>query len=185
MIIGVTGFLGSGKDTVADFLIKKGYHHYSLSDELRAILKEKKIKINRDNLREFANKLRREEGPEYLALKVIKKIRRPAVITSIRGVAEVEVFRKLKDFKLIFVDAPQKLRFERLKKRARENDEVLTFARFKLQEKVEKSQSKNKQQLSLVAKMADFKIINNADLPTLNKKINVIIGEIKNAKKES
>jgi len=184
MIIGVTGYLASGKDTVADYLIKKGFNHYSLSDKLREILKKRQIEINRDNLREVANQLRQRYGSDFLAKKIIKKIKMPAVVTSIRTTQEVKTLKKNGGFYLIFVDAPLKLRFERLKKRGRENDETLTMAKFKTQEKSEKSNDKFKQQLTMVAKIADFKIINNKDLKSLYKNVDKIIGELKNAPKK-
>ena len=40
MIIGVTSTICAGKDSVADYLIKKGFVHISFSDYLRAELKK-------------------------------------------------------------------------------------------------------------------------------------------------
>lgn len=184
ILIGVTGYLASGKDTVADYLVNKGYKHYSLSDELRCILKERKTLINRDNLRNVANNLRRKLGVDFLARRLLKKIKKPAIISSIRTVSEVSVFKKTGNFKLFFVDAPIELRYKRLKKRARENDEKLTFAKFLQQEKSEKSAKLNEQQLDQVAKMADYTIINDGSVDDLFKKIEAIMEKI-NAKKEN
>ena len=39
--IGVTGTLGSGKDTLAAYLVSKGFEHISLSDLIREELKKK------------------------------------------------------------------------------------------------------------------------------------------------
>ena len=44
MIIGLTGKNGSGKGEVAEFLKKRGYTYFSLSDEIREVMKEKKMK---------------------------------------------------------------------------------------------------------------------------------------------
>ncbi len=51
MIIGLTGSYCSGKDTVADYIVgKSGFLHFSLSDEIRLIMKEQNIEPTRENL---------------------------------------------------------------------------------------------------------------------------------------
>jgi len=177
MIIGVTGYLASGKDTVADFLIKKGYNHYSLSDELRSILKDRNIESTRENQQRVANELRKDFGPEYLAKKVMEKAKEPAVVTSIRNLGEVE-YLKNNGMKLIFVDAPIKIRYDRIIKRKREGEEVLTFEQFKAQEDFEKSKEVNSQQLQLVANQADYIIVNEGTIEGLHAKIDKIMKEI-------
>ncbi len=177
MIVGITGYLASGKDTVADLLIKKGFNHYSLSDELRAILKERGVESTRENQQKVGNELREKYGSEYLAERVIKKVLEPSVITSIRSVGEVELL-KSKGMKLIFVDAPIELRYKRIQNRKREGEEILTFEQFKAQEEFEKGKSSSSQQLHLVAKMADHTIINSGTLEKLDSKIDKILEEI-------
>ena len=41
MIVGLTGTYAAGKGTVAEYLIGRGFQYYSLSDELRLLLREK------------------------------------------------------------------------------------------------------------------------------------------------
>jgi dephospho-CoA kinase len=51
VIIGLTGSYCSGKDTVADYIVgKSGFLHFSLSDEIRLIMKEQNIEPTRENL---------------------------------------------------------------------------------------------------------------------------------------
>lgn len=176
MIFGVTGYLASGKDTVAEMLIGKGFSHYSLSDELRAILRERNVEITRENLQKIGNELREKYGSEYLAERVIKKAEQPAVITSIRTVGEVELLKD-RGMKLIFVDAPIEIRYKRITKRKREGEEVLSFEQFKAQEDFEKGNKASSQQLHLVAEMADFTIINDRTLQELKNKVDNILEE--------
>jgi dephospho-CoA kinase len=177
MIVGVTGYLASGKDTVADFLIKKGYNHYSLSDEIRSELKDRNIESTRENQQRVANELRKNFGPEYLAKKVMKKAKEPAVVTSIRNIGEVE-YLKNNGMKLIFVDAPIKIRYDRSINRKREGEEILSFEQFKAQEDFEKSKEINSQQLQLVAELADYTILNEGTLKELHEKIDKIMKEM-------
>lgn len=179
MIIGVTGYLASGKDTVAEYLIKKGYNHYSCSDELRAILKQRNLESNRENQVKLGNELREQYGPGYLAQIILDKAQSPAVITSIRTPGEVETLKKNKDFFLIFVDAPIEMRYQRVIARKREGDEKLSFEQFQAQEQREKQNAdKNKQQLTAVAQMADFIIKNDNSLQELYTNIDKIIKKV-------
>lgn len=184
MIIGVTGYFAAGKDTVAEYLQEKDFSHYSLSDELRGVLRERGMDITRDNLVTVGNELRTKFGPGYLAQKVLKKTQQPAVITSIRSPGEVETLRQQKNFRLLFVDAPIKVRYERIIKRQREEDINLSYETFQTQEEREKSSDPNKQQLVTVAKMADYQVINDGSLEELKAKIDAIIQEVKNAEKK-
>lgn len=177
MIVGITGYLASGKDTVADFLIEKGFNHYSLSNELRAILTERGVENTRENQQNLGNELREKYGSEYLAERVIKKAQEPAVITSIRTVGEVKLLKD-KGMKFIFVDAPIEMRYDRIIKRKREGEEVLTFDQFKAQEDVEKSTKATSQQLHLVAKLADFTIINDGTKEEFYAKLDKVLKEI-------
>ena len=44
MIIGLTGSYCSGKDTVANYIVQNyGFIHFSLSDEIRVLMKEQNI----------------------------------------------------------------------------------------------------------------------------------------------
>jgi len=124
--IGLTGSLAAGKGVVSEFLKDRGFVYISLSDELREIAKEKKLEVTRKNLQDLGNILREEQGAGVLALKVVEKIRtqnyEKAIIDGIRNPAEIVVLKKLKNFCLIAVDAPQDLRFKRMLERNRESD---------------------------------------------------------------
>ena len=128
MIIGLTGTLASGKGVVASFLKNKGYIYLSLSDELREILREMGIPLTRENLQAWGNKLREENGSDYLAKKVYDKIMnqeyKKVVIDGIRNPAEIKSLQKIKTFFLVGVDAPAEVRFKRMVERNRESDPI-------------------------------------------------------------
>lgn len=118
MIIGLTGTNAAGKGTVAKYLVEKGFRYYSLSDELRQLLKKRKIPATRANLIEGGKYYRKRFGRGYLAAVVIKKIKdKNGVVDSIRNLGEVAELKKQKNFFLIAVDAPVQIRFRRAKKK--------------------------------------------------------------------
>ncbi|MCI0615156.1 AAA family ATPase, partial [bacterium] len=124
MIIGLTGKNASGKGEVANYLKDKSFYFYSLSDAIRDELNSRKIPVTRDSLIETGNELRSKFGADILARRIIEKLdaNRNYVIDSIRNPAEVEAFRKTRRFVLLNIDAPDEVRFERIKARNREND---------------------------------------------------------------
>ncbi len=168
MIIGVTGENASGKDTVAEYLVKQGFVHYSLSDEIRHELKLLKEKTSRENLIAKGNELRMKFGARILAERV--KIRfqknKNYVITSIRNPHEAQSLMQEKDFTLIAVTALQKKRYEWLKERSRDSD-LSSFKDFIKKEKIEHSSDPKKQQLHKVIKMAQVVIKNEGTLEEL------------------
>ncbi|MBT3691003.1 AAA family ATPase [Candidatus Woesearchaeota archaeon] len=172
MIIGITGYYGSGKDSVANYLVERSFIHYSLSDEIREELKKRKIKITRKNLIKLGNELRKKEGPSCLANRVKEKIdtARHHVITSIRNKNEVLALKRLDNFLLINLKSPIEQRFERLKKRNREEDPK-TIEELKQKELQEQSSNIEHQQLHLTVEMADVIMNNDSTLDILYKKI--------------
>ena len=157
MIIGLTGGYGAGKDTVAKYFVEKGFNYISLSDFLREECKSENIEITRDNLIKKGNELRKLYGPWILG-KMAKDIINPEknyVIVSIRNPGEVKELKKFKNFFLVNVVAPKELRYKRLVKRGREDDEGCSFEDFLEKEGKELSnKNKEKQQLMEVYSMA-------------------------------
>lgn len=165
-LIGLTGTNGAGKGEVAAYLKKKGYAYVSLSDIIRDELKRRGLEPSRDNLIACGNELREKYGPDVLARRAAEKITGPTVIDSIRNSKEVEYLRSLGNFILIAVDAPVEIRFERAKKRGR-NESASTLEEFKQKEELEKSNQENGQQLDACMKLADITIINDGTLEEL------------------
>jgi dCMP deaminase len=132
MIVGVTGFFCSGKDTLAELLRAKGFAHVSLSDIIREELAARRRAVTIPNLTAVGNALRRDHGPSVLAERALARMDfgRNWVVTSIRHPSEVAALRRRPDFVLVFVDAPQRVRFERSRSRARPGDPA-TFEAFR------------------------------------------------------
>lgn len=169
-LIGLTGTNGSGKGEAASFFVKNGYAYFSLSDIIRDELRKKGQEITRDNLIKMGNKMREEFSPDILAQKVMKKIKGNAVIDSIRNPKEVEFLRRQEGFLLLSIDAHPNIRYERVKKRGRE-ESVLTLQEFISKEAEEMSTEEKAQQLQVCMRMADFTIQNNTTLQELHKEL--------------
>jgi len=184
MIIGLTGSYCSGKDTVAEYLVKKhGFGHYSLSDVIRELMSEAGVETSRENLIAFGTKLRSENGNGVLAKKVLEKIQngKNYCITSIRHPDEVGELKKRKDFTLVNVDAPQSVRFERMLLRKRPGDPQ-TLEKFIELEAKESQTSGPGQQLAKTAELADITFINDVnDLKVLDSKIEKLLNIIREA----
>jgi len=180
MIIGLTGENCAGKSTVAEYLMKKGFYYYSLSDVIREELKATGKAITREHLIEKGNALREEFGPGILGKKISQKLQNDKnyVIDSIRNPAEVEELRKLGRFFLFYVTAPDKVRFERTKARRREEDPQ-TYTAFLEIEKLEMENAETtKQNLKATFAMAGKTIVNDGDLNGLYEALDLALAEI-------
>lgn len=177
MIIGLTGKNGCGKGVVAEFLETMGYHFHSLSDVIRDEITARGKKITRDLLIKTANELRTTHGPSILAERVLAKLdpEKNYIVDSIRNPFEVEALRKRKDFYLLMVDAEPKIRFERLKTRARENDPQDYDAFLKLEAAEAGSNDPNAQQLNRTCELADAVVENNGTLEELHEDIRHVL----------
>lgn len=183
MILGITGTLAAGKGTVAEYLIGKGFQYYSLSDELRLLLREKGAMPTRDNLTKAGNALREKYGPNFLAERIIKRLRgassvASAIVDGIRNTGELAALRELKGFRLLAIDAPVDIRYERAKKRGSERDPK-SFSEFMVHDKRELAGKGTEQQIADCMKQADFRIINDGDHKKLYKEVDRVLGEIK------
>ena len=181
IILGVTGYLASGKDTVADYLRNElGFLHISLSDILREDLKNMGKEVTRTSLQELGNEIRTKFGGGILAERALGR-RLPNknyVITSIGRVDEVKALKKNPNFKLIFVTAPQKKRFEWIQKRQREEDPQ-TFKEFiKHEQKESRGGGAQYREFDNLKKISDIIINNNSTIENFHKKINRLAKDV-------
>ena len=168
MLIGLTGRNASGKGEVARYLQKKSFYYYSLSDVIRDEIRSRRVEPTRDLLITVGNELRQRYGANILAERILAKIEddRHYVIDSIRNPSEVEAFRAAKHFKLIRIEAPPEIRFQRILSRRRESD-PRTFEEFAELENREAEGDDTSQNLVKVELMADHSLTNDGTLNEL------------------
>jgi dephospho-CoA kinase len=191
MLFGVVGLNGSGKDTVADYLVEKyGFSHYDCGQAIRDELKRLgEDHLDRNKMIDLANKMRKENGGEYWAKFIFEKFAdaKNLVISSIRNPTEIE-FIESKNGKLIRVDAQQKTRFERVADRARKDPTQhgsLDFEDFKIKENRElESNDPSKQQLLKCLERASIVLDNGGSLEDLHKKVDEAMQKLGVNKKE-
>jgi len=181
MIIGLSGTLAAGKDTVADYLVEsEGFDHISLSTVLRKVAAQKGIEVTMENLTKLGNSLKTEYSADYLVKRAKKEadFTRDTVVSSIRQPEEIENLKQEKDFYMIFVDADVKIRFDRLAKRGRAGD-VEDFNTFKEQEEKQLDGQSGGMNLGRCREMADYIIENNGTMDEFKTEIKRIFGKIK------
>lgn len=184
MIIGVTGTIGAGKETVVQYLKKKGFEMFSFSRMIRQEALKRGFAMDRASLEKVGDLLREENGDEAVfAKRIIEKIKKKGVknasVDGIRQPWEIQEFRKHGDFVLIAVDANQKTRFERTKKRGKPSDQT-DFKKFKyFDEKEYFGKGNTHQQIKKSMDMADFRIINNRTFEDLYRQIDKILEKIR------
>lgn len=180
MLIGLTGRNAAGKGEVAKYLQTKGFYYYSLSDAIRDEIKSRKQEISRELLISVGNELRQSFGPSVLADRILEQTEpdRNYVIDSIRNPAEVAAFRKSgKNFRLILIEAPVRVRFERTLARQREKDPV-AFEDFVALDEREAVGNPLSQNLIAVEQLADEVLVNDSSLEELRPKIDLLVGRL-------
>ncbi len=184
-IIGITGTIGAGKSTVAHILVKKhGFKQYSVRKFLDEILFKRKLESTRPNLVALADELRFEHGPEYIVMEIYKKAFKDGgdcIIESIRTIGEIESLRKMKNFTLLGVSAPLRLRYERVYSRGASTDAV-SFEQFK-KDQIREGRSKDPRVGNLYAclRVADIVIQNSGTVKQLESEIDKIFSSKKHS----
>jgi dCMP deaminase len=176
MLIGLTGRNASGKGEVARYLQKKSFYYYSLSDVIRDEIRARRLDPTRELLITVGNELRQRYGANILAERILAKIEddKHYVIDSIRNPSEVDAFRAAKHFKLLRIEAPAELRFQRILKRHRESD-PLTLEEFVELENREAEGDDTSQNLVKVELMADHSVVNDSTLEKLYPQIDELL----------
>src|SRR3989344_348333 len=179
-IIGITGTLGAGKGAIVDYLKEKGYRHHSARAFITDEVHKRGLSVNRDTMTAVANALRRERGPAYVIESLIAEAEasgNPSVVESVRTVGEVHALKK-KGGILIAVDADPKTRFQRVVLRGSETDRI-SFEKFIADEEREStSEDLGVQNLKKTVALADVRVVNNGDIPSLHRQIDSILATV-------
>lgn len=164
-LVGISGTLASGKDTIAEFLVRDfGYIHASTGDMVRKVAMQKYGSIERPTLVKTATELRYANGAGALVAEALKE-REPLVITGIRSIGEVKTLKAAGGI-LLFVDAPITIRYERMKSRMRDNETALTLEEFKSNEEKEMYAGPNDEDFNIrgIGELADIRVENTLPL---------------------
>jgi dephospho-CoA kinase len=147
LVFAFVGAPAAGKTEAALVAKEMGIPVITMGEVIREELRKRGLPLSDENAGRVANELREGEGMDAIAKRCIPLIkdveekkaeRTVVVIDGIRGIAEVETFKKEfgDDFVLVRVDAPLQLRYKRIKSRGR-GDDLLSVDEFKNREKRE------------------------------------------------
>ncbi len=184
--IGLVGQIRAGKQEVVNYLKKKGFLYFSLSDEVREEVRRRDIKkFSRKDLQDIGDDLRKRFGVDVLARRIYKRLlkqeNRGMVVDSIRNPAEVRFLRRRGNFFLVGVKALRRIRYGRVLKAVREGDgKLIRWEEFL---KVDRrdwgvGQKNFGQQVGKTMAEADFVIRNNKGLDELCAQIEAILVKI-------
>ncbi|MFL6321842.1 MAG: AAA family ATPase [Nitrososphaeraceae archaeon] len=131
LIVCLTGMPGAGKSTVAHSLKEKGFSVIAMGDMIREEARQQNLDPTDTNLGDLMLKLRKDLGPGAIAHLILRKIKREGIASSgrhgivvdgIRGIAEVDILKRVGCVKLLAIHASTNRRFTHLKERARSDD---------------------------------------------------------------
>jgi dephospho-CoA kinase len=175
-VMGISGMPGSGKSIISEIATERGAMIVSMGDIIR-----EEAKKRGETTKETAKNLREEFGQYIVSELTIKKIKmlqdegleKSIMVEGIRSHHEVEMFKENFDnFIILSIFANPSLRFERLKKRMREDDST-DYNVFKARDEMELEFG-----IGSVISLSDKLIINESDLESCHEKINEYFDEI-------
>ncbi len=137
LILGVTGEMGSGKGAIAKHVVQNydaGSHKFS--QILRDILDRVHVEQSRESISTLSLILRKNFGEDVLAKSMYRDVQDDqheiVVIDGVRRLEDIVFLKQLPQFKLIYIEADIKTRYERLVKRGEnDGDATKTFEQFK------------------------------------------------------
>jgi dephospho-CoA kinase len=174
IVIGITGNPGSGKDTLADILQRhfseRGLSAESIApgDLVREYVREHHLgdPSDRETLRRAAQQVREAHGANFWLQHAIDKAAHADILLypGMRHGTELELARKYHGI-IVAIDAPQKLRYEWVRKRNRPGDDI-SFEQFTAQEEAERHSATH--QVDLLMRAAHVRVENIGTLEQLN-----------------
>ena len=179
LIFGIVGGLASGKTTLAEHL-SETYHcnTYRYSTMLRDILERIYVDQTRTNLQELSTFLRQQFGQDVMSKVIAHDVANDdndiVVVEGIRRPTDITYLRELPGFHLIFVDAEQRTRYERIIEREENPDDAFkTFETFKQDEAAEADRL-----ISEIAAEAEYTLDNNGTRDNFFAQADAIIKKI-------
>lgn len=178
MILGVSGPYAAGKGELIAYLVERSFYPLSLSDVIRQELESLGLSETRERMIETGTRLRAERGEGVLAERLAAQMLpdRNYVIDSVRHPAEVEALRRADSaFRLIWVDADEGLRLERIRTRARSGDPDSLESLRRLEGREQGGADPAGQQLAAVRERADFTVRNDGTLDELHREVQRVL----------
>lgn len=176
LILGFAGEMASGKGTCASYL-KDTYNAetFRFSTALFDIAHRVHLKDDRDTLQKISTFLRKEFGEDTLAKVMFEDARNATadliIIDGVRRLEDVKYLRELPEFKLVYLTAPMKIRYDRMTRRGEKADDATkTFEEFE-----QDHQRESELEITKLEPFAAEVIDNSGTMPELRAQLDTII----------
>ena len=173
------GQISSGKGTLADYLAKKHeFEYYRYSSILRDVLDLLHLPQSRENMQDISTMLRKKFGDDLLSKVIAEDIKCKSedkiVLDGARRMSDIKYLKDIQGFYLVYVDADEKKRYDRIVRRSENtDDQSKTFEQFK-----EDAKSEAESRIVEMKNHADFVINNNSSLEEFHGQIDKLIIKI-------
>ncbi len=177
-LIAFVGMPASGKSEASAMARRLSIPVVNMGDIVREETAMRGLPPTDENIGGTGTNLRREEGMNAIAKRCVPKIRSQnspvVVVDGTRNIEEINFFKKQfgNDFKLIAIQAPLELRFERVRTRLR-SDDMCSIEELKRRDEREKGWGLDK-----AIQAADMTIENTGSLEKFQKKIEKILNTL-------
>lgn len=179
-VIGIVGLHGSGKTEVAKTLEKFNIPSVRMGDVVWEEVRRRGMEVNEVNVATVANELREREGLGAIAKRCVPLIKargkgkRAVVVDGLRGIAEVDEFRKAfgNSFHLLALWASERTRYSRIASRGRADD-AMSLDAFSEKDRRELSWG-----LGEALALANFIIVNKGTLKELHEEATRLLQRI-------
>lgn len=181
MVIGIIGEQAGGKGAAADIIRKQyGGTRLTVSSLLRRTLDSLYLPSTRENLINLALILKEGFGGDVLMRAMLKEVEITdtdlIILDGLRMPGDPDPFREEygSSFKLIYITADSKIRYERSKTRG----EKVGESEASYEEFASKELLGTEKAIALVGETADFKIVNNGSAEELESKVLEVMTKI-------
>lgn len=176
-MIGLVGETGSGKDTVAHYL-KTRYdaHLLRFADPIKETLSLYFERFSKEDQQWLAMLLKERFGKDILGKALKPHVDAAEGLVSINGLRFLEDYDFVKMFSpsfIVYITAPQELRWKRAHIRDEKTDDKTDFAHFQEIERVP-----TEVHIPEIGAKADYTIVNDGSLEDLLAETERIMGEI-------
>ncbi len=178
IILGFAGEIASGKGTAAKYLVDKyGSGYFRFSTILRDVLKRMHLEESRKNTQKLSTLLRQNFGEDILSRVISKDVENDRheiiAVDGVRRLSDIKYLKDIPGFRLVYIEADIRKRFERIVKRGENiDDKNKKFEQFK-----KDNEGEAETQIKGLKEHADFVIDNNGAIAELYGKIDKIIVE--------
>jgi len=187
-IIAVVGMTGSGKSTVSDLMVEKGFQFLRLGQITLDIVKERELEPTEENERPIREEIRKKHGKDAYAVLNFTKIdglskKGDVVLDNLYSWEELLAYRERygNDFMVLAVVASPKTRYRRLSNRVYDKsaDKKMRFRPLNPKQAMDRDMFDIKKfNISVPIAMADHYIVNEGTVDELKILVNEFLGSL-------